>query len=275
MTNIHELVTKHYKESISVSKKMIQKYGTDAAVMMGELISKQKYWDDNGRLVKGRFWWSIRDVQLTTGLKRRAIENSIILLSLAGFIEVKNVPQRVTLYKVNTEAVNDFLDNTVVKRGKEFYHDAVLPVTQGHEMEISSVLPVTQGCATSNTGAVLPVTHTKPITKPNKPRETSSDNGSKGNTEVKELVGLYIQLFEDKTGNKPYITQGKDHKILKTIINNQGLEETKRLLREFFKRDDDFKRKAGYSIGLFSSNINSLLTTSKDGKFPEHRIIET
>jgi len=288
MARIHELVTLHFKESISVSKKMIQTYGTNAAVLIGELISKQRYWHDEGRLHNDRFYWSLRDITLTTGLSRKAIGKAVATLTDAGFIEVEAIPQKLTLYKVNIDAVERFLNETEVKRGKEFYHDTVSQRAQGYNMENPSVFQGTQGCVPQNTGAVSQGTHTNPFTNPDKPSVPSTE-GSKGNTEVKELAGLYIQLFADKTGNKPYITQGKDHKILKTIINNQGLDKAKELMRKFFKQDDDFKRKAGYSIGLFSSNINSLLTTSKDGKmknwtgasdrelygYPEHRIIDS
>lgn len=257
MATIHELVTKHYENSISVSKKMIQTYGTNAAILIGEIISKQKYWHDEGRLYNGRFYWSVRDVMLTTGLKQRAIENAITILIDAGFIEVEAVPQKITLYKVNIEAVNDFLDNTVVKKGRNYYHDTVLPVTQ----ELT-VLPVIQGCTTSNTETVPPVIHTKPITKPNKP-STPQKPRQEENKVIKGSVSLYYQLLEQATGVKPLTNWKRDYSILKNVgIHEQDPDVIEAKMRSWFK--DSYPAQKGWPLNLFATNYNNVTIKRSD-----------
>ena len=266
MARIHELVAKHFKYSISISKKMIQVYGTDAAVMMGELMSKQQYWYDAGRLQDGRFFWSVRDIMLTTGLKRWVIEKTIATLADAGFIEVKTIPQKITLYRVNIDAVDNFLDNTEVKRGKEFYRDTVLPVTQ-HLTEQTipdnpTVLVPTQNCASTNTGGVLVPAHTNPFTKPSKStahNSFSSDEDQKPVNDTTRLYETYRELFYQTTGAYPNLNRKEANAIFKRLADNSGADNVERGMYYFFKDAWVRENRPGFPLPLFAKQADNFI----------------
>jgi len=295
MARIHELVTLHYKQSISVSKKMTQVYGTDAAILIGELISKQRYWHDEGRLHNDRFYWSLRDITLTTGLSRKAIGKAVATLTDAGFIEVEAIPQKLTLYKVNIDAVERFLNETEVKRGKEFYHDTVSQRAQGYNMENPSVFQGTQGCVPQNTGAVSQGTHTNPFTNPDNPSVPPQEKSGKGEkTSLKDIISLYYKLLEDSTGEKPIQQWSKDMSILKKASSGQIAEQppdkVRDKLKAWFDNDNGFLRSKGYPLALFATQYNNIITGSRKENdlpnytgatdeqlygYPEHRIIDS
>lgn len=256
MITIHELLEIHNKEYITVNKKIIQEYGTDAAVLLGELISKQKYWDDNGKLFRGRFWWSVRDIILTTGLRQRDIKRAVDILKQAGFIDVEAVPQRITLYKVNTGAVSEFLDSAVVKRGKQFFHDTVPPVIQ--DLTVPTLI---QNCNNGDTETVPMVIHTNPV-NPVKPSisQKSKKPRKEENNVIKGTVSLYYQLLEEVTKVKPLQNWKRDYSILQKAadgkLQEQDPDVIEAKLRAWFK--DNYAASAGYPLGLFVSNYNSI-----------------
>lgn len=72
----------------------------------------------------------------------------------------------------------------------------------------------------------------------------------------------YISLsFKDKFGEPMLINQGKDGKILKSLLYTYKIDRLKDLWDKFINLDDKFIKKAGYSIGIFQSQINKLLST--------------
>ena len=92
------------------------------------------------------------------------------------------------------------------------------------------------------------------------PKNSFSEKPDKGkNPEVTECLSFYKKLFNEYTEEEPHINFGKDGKLLKSIIQARGLEQTKELLERYFARADTFTINKGYPIGLFSSQLNSLL----------------
>lgn len=65
--------------------------------------------------------------------------------------------------------------------------------------------------------------------------------------------------------NKPYFVQGgKDGSLVKNILDKMTLVEAKRLAEAFFESEDSFVLKAGYTIGVFNSQINKLITATAE-----------
>ena len=239
MTKISDLFSEHFSSSISVNKGVIRLHGTDAAVLLGELISKQKYWSEKSRLEGGRFYWSIRDIHDTTGLKRWSAEKAVNRLEKAGLIMVERIPCRMTWYRVNI--------------------GAVMKLLMAERFNNPTVLKTTQAFANNNTVTVSESTHTNPVNKPNKKVITPKPPQGE-NQVIKGVVSLYYQLLENTTGAKPITNWKRDCSILKKAADGQLQEQDPEVvrvkLREWFK--DDYAAGKGYPLQLFVSNYNNI-----------------
>jgi len=259
MARIHELVAKHFKHSISVSIKFIQVYGTDVAVLIGELASKQRYWHDEGRLKDGWFFWSVRDIMLTTGLSRKAISKAVKTLSDAGFIKVNAIPQKKTLYQVNIDVMDKFLDETEVMRGKEFYRDTVSHRTQDYNPTVSQGA---QNCVPQNTETVSQGAHTNPFTKPSKStahNSFSSDEDQKPVNDTTRLYETYRELFYQTTGAYPNLNRKEANAIFKRLADNSGADNVERGMYYFFKDAWVRENRPGFPLPLFAKQADNFI----------------
>lgn len=78
-----------------------------------------------------------------------------------------------------------------------------------------------------------------------------------------QFVEYAFKKFKEKTGEKLFFHGKKDGAIVKKLLSTYGLEKLKELWDVFMQSDDQFIRKAGYSIGVFSTQINKLVCTRK------------
>jgi hypothetical protein len=111
-------------------------------------------------------------------------------------------------------------------------------------------------------------------TQPQKAPALALDNSSSKDqpqSEMNQAIGYYLELFEAATGEKAIITKGKDHQLIKTILTTYGIEKTLALLDAYFETADDFVRERGYSLGLFKSNLTSLLVKYKEQEADKKR----
>lgn len=198
MANIQELFTKHFNGSIAVNKNIIQLYGTDAAVLLGELISKQKYWHERAGLNNGWFFWSRGDIFAATGLKRRQYGRVVKLLKEAGLIYIKHSPGRPNWFRVVTGKVEKAISNQVQN------------------------VPTTRYDMNRPPGTIC--TGTKPVTNPST-NPSSRDNKHKGKDTL-EVADHYRKAFHDKHNQWPGRGIGSDRKdanvILKPLITEYG-----------------------------------------------------
>lgn len=93
-----------------------------------------------------------------------------------------------------------------------------------------------------------------------KEREKGKDKEKNG--EVKIFIDYAFEQFKLKTGEKLCVDGKKDGMIAKKLLSTYGLDKLKGLWDAFMQSDDSFIRTAGYSIGVFKSQINKLLTKS-------------
>ena len=85
------------------------------------------------------------------------------------------------------------------------------------------------------------------------------NNGTTFPPDVKIFLDYAYRKHQEKTGEKLLIDGGKDGRIVKRLLGAYGLEKMKRLYDALIRADDPFIRQAGYSIGVFKSQINKLL----------------
>ena len=81
---------------------------------------------------------------------------------------------------------------------------------------------------------------------------------------VTTLRTYFCKQYTLKTGREYVINYGKEGKIFKDLLKFLTTEELKTLVNKFFALDDDWIEKAGYTIGVFKSQINKL--QKKSGK---------
>lgn len=82
----------------------------------------------------------------------------------------------------------------------------------------------------------------------------------KSNPAVKRMIDHYHALFVEKFGEKPAINGKKDGSLLQKLLDTYGEEKLKGLLNAFFVSHDPFIQASGYTIGVFKSQVNKLLT---------------
>ena len=90
----------------------------------------------------------------------------------------------------------------------------------------------------------------------NKTRQDSEKTKKK--ERIKTSLDIYNDLFLDKFKTKPIIYK-KDGVVMATLEKKKSREEIIELLNRFFESEDEFIIKAGYTVGVFSSQINKLI----------------
>ena len=249
MANIQELFSKHFEGSINVNKAIIKQYGTDAAVLLGELISKQKYWHERDELESGFYYWSMKDIREATGLGRRPQERIIPVLEKAGMITVKRQPRHPLWFKVNIGQVMD----------------KIAYVQNGHST-----------MSETDTGLCPNRTTTNPITNPIT-KSTATDNLDIKGTDpnLKAVISFYYELLEKYTGDTPIQQWAKDSSIIKKAADGQimaqGADKVKHKLKAWFLSADGYTRSSGFPLGLFVKQYNNIKVGSK---YPEHDRID-
>jgi len=102
------------------------------------------------------------------------------------------------------------------------------------------------------------------INKPNKIKQNKHNKDSASEpaapSPVKIAIDYYHQKFRAKFGEKPVIDGGKDGALMKKLVETFGETRLKELIDVFFEIDDEFIRNSGYTIGVFKSQINKLIT---------------
>jgi len=73
---------------IAVNKTLIQQYGLEVAVVVGELASEMLYYRDNGQLNDGWFYATVEKMESKTGLSGYQQRRVMDVLTKEGFVEV-------------------------------------------------------------------------------------------------------------------------------------------------------------------------------------------
>lgn len=98
------------------------------------------------------------------------------------------------------------------------------------------------------------ITKDKGLSKPTKRKIKKPTNPN-----VKIFLDDFFNTFKAKTG-APYLIVGKDGALIKRLLGTYSLEELQKLKDLFFNSTDEFIVKAGYSVGIFFSQINKIVS---------------
>lgn len=81
---------------IATNRSLIKVFGLDAAVLVGELASEAKYWNDHGKLDDGWFFSTVENIEDATGLSGYQQRKALAKLVDAGVIETtqRGIPKK-------------------------------------------------------------------------------------------------------------------------------------------------------------------------------------
>lgn len=81
---------------IAVNRSLIKVFGLEGAVLIGELASEAKYWNDHDKLEDGWFFSTIENVEEATGLSGYQQRKALSELAKAGVVETtqKGIPKK-------------------------------------------------------------------------------------------------------------------------------------------------------------------------------------
>jgi hypothetical protein len=79
-------------------------------------------------------------------------------------------------------------------------------------------------------------------------------------SETQEFVQWYCEKFKLRV-KKPYAVGGKDFKLVSEMLKLFSATELQTMAERFFREDDAYAKKAGYTIGVFKCCLNRLVST--------------
>lgn len=85
---------------------------------------------------------------------------------------------------------------------------------------------------------------------------------------IKQFMSFWSESFRTKFGTLYHPNGKKEELIVKELLGSFSLDELKGLVEKFFELDDPWIRKAGYTIGIFYSQINKLNSATRE--HPSH-----
>src|SRR5690606_4193307 len=84
---------------------------------------------------------------------------------------------------------------------------------------------------------------------------------SESSSPTNRVLAYFGDKFEAKFGAKPHLSFGKDGALAKKLVNQYGEDRVRDLIDRFFELDDDWvQTEGGYTVGVFVSQINKLLS---------------
>lgn len=104
----------------------------------------------------------------------------------------------------------------------------------------------------------------RPTTKDNT-KETIQKKVSELYQFAKTALLFFMYTYKNHVKEEYLPNFGKEIKLLKSVVKLYGLDKTKELIIKYFESDDKFiKEKAGYSVGVFYTQINKLHSKEMD-----------
>jgi len=155
-------------------------------------------------------------------------ERAIFLLLLAEFR-----PQKVNLEPFGIPAVTRILSEFIVRKGEE--------ETKRLDCDGVRRLGILMDKSVKSVRAFV-----------------KADRQEQGIDGYADFVDYFVKEKYEKIRGRKYHFTAKDGVLVKRVLKTFGLEESKRLVDLFFASKDRFICRSGYSIGAFSSVVNSL-----------------
>jgi len=79
-------------------------------------------------------------------------------------------------------------------------------------------------------------------------------------SDTQDFVMWYCEKFKSEV-KKPYAVGGKDFKLVSEMLKLFSTAELETMADRFFREDDKYAKKAGYTIGVFKCCLNRLVST--------------
>lgn len=146
----------------------------------------------------------------------------------------------------------------------EFYRQRYRAMTSTERVQRHRAKKRNARVATPETQKVPP-NATPRVSKNATPHVTSGETPRVSASGSSSFLSFFSEQFEQAFNEKPSINYAKDRTISKRLLEQYGDEKLRGLLVDFFASDDEFIRKSGHTIGVFSSVINKLLVAKKNG----------
>lgn len=80
----------------------------------------------------------------------------------------------------------------------------------------------------------------------------------KADPDIKIFLDFWFIKYQELLKTKYFVNGGKDSSLIKLMLSTYKLDELKLLVEKFLVSKDEFTMKAGYTIGVFHSQINKL-----------------
>lgn len=80
---------------------------------------------------------------------------------------------------------------------------------------------------------------------------------------TKELLAYFDACHVDLVGERAVFSGAKDAKIVAELFHSHGADRVKELMRKFFELDSEFVQQAGYSVGVFRSQLPKLMAMNR------------
>lgn len=88
--------------------------------------------------------------------------------------------------------------------------------------------------------------------------QTRTREQKKVNADVKKFIEWWCETFKTNFRTKYHVTGNKEGMIIKRLLATDSYQGLIKLAEAFFDSQDSFIKDAGYTISIFSSQINKL-----------------
>lgn len=94
-------------------------------------------------------------------------------------------------------------------------------------------------------------------------RTPASRAAKEADPTIKQFIDFWHQEYLDRFENK-YVFTGKDGALVKRLLGSYQVDQLKSLAISFFETGDSWiKTNGGFTLGVFSSQINKIISTTK------------
>lgn len=201
----------------------------------------------------GEITGSIKDFSRWCGCDENEAKNSIEELKDRNICDVIFSSRHVDVTSISQGFIDDItLRNRRLKKDEKIRENARLRRQRWNEKQKRDAEETSNG---------TPMERPKDAVEEKKNRRIE-ENTLQKNSEIKLFIDHWFSLFQTKFSKK-YLVTSKDTKITQSLLKSIPLSELQNLSITFFESNDDFIKKSGYTIGVFSTQINKLQSIPK------------
>jgi hypothetical protein len=120
-----------------------------------------------------------------------------------------------------------------------------------------------------------PATPPPPNKKKSRAKHPAGALRPKPNPDVKKFIEWWSNQFQANFGAEYSVNWGKEGKLVQELLKTSSYIKLVRYAEQFFSDDDAFVKKAGYTIGVFSTQINKLKGNDGSGEHGPYATVNT